>query len=344
MAKKKEFDRLTDLPKEKREDYFERVLLPDDAIFEEAASAKNAKGELALQYVKDTENHLARIIFNSPETKNAIRYEQIPLMIRWIRQAEYDDDVKVLIFEARGEDFGTGFDAGALGYYIGFGDGKSKEGLKRPSQRRRIWPDRDLIFGPSGIESAMANFTKVSIFAAHGYCYGLHMQLLFHGDLAVATEDTLFSHPAWRYLGPIFDYVAAVETMGIKRMKELLFTGGPFTAQMAYDCGMVNKVVPNMKELDKAVNEYAAAVQSRPMDGIVMGKALITMCMESRGQTTGGMGGWIGHPWMTNQVFLPYEYNFTKSRRDQGINNAFEGADMQLPPQFRLSRKNRQKK
>ena len=195
------------------------------------------------------------------------------------------------------------------------------------------------------MEAALEHFSKVSIFAVHGYCYGLHLQLMMEGDLVVATEDTLFSHPAWRYLGPIFQYTNALEVMGSRKLKELLFTGGPFTAKMAAECGMVNKVVPNdLKALEKAVSGYAAAVQSRPMDGIVMGKALLLMCMEARGLQIGNMAGWMGHPWMTNQVFLPHEYNWTKARRDKGFDSALEGADMQLPPEFRLSRRRRAQK
>ena len=122
---------------------------------------------------------------------------------------------------------------------------------------------------------------------------------------------------------------------------ELLFTGGPFTAQRAYELGMVNAVVPKEK-LDQEVEEWAAAVQSRPLDGIVMGKALLEMCAESRGLAHGSMAGWMGHPWMTNQRYTSYEYNWTKERRDKGMAQSLIDVDMRLPRRFRMSRKRRE--
>ncbi len=293
-----------------------------------------------IQYEKDKEKHVARIIINNPEFKNSIPHGAYPRMTHFIRQAEYDDDVKTLIFKAVGPDFGTGANVGELGFMIGFGDGTTPEELKRPTQHRRLWFDRDMLFGPRGVEGALQRFSKVSIFAVKGYCYGFHFQLAMAADLVIAAEDTLFSHPAWRYLGPVFNYYNLLETVGKRATAEMLFTGGPFTAQRAYQLGMVNAVVPKDK-VEQEAEEWAAAVVSRPLDGIVMGKVLMEMIAETRGQTNGSMCGYLGHTWMTNQVLREDEFNFTKQRRDKGVSQTLVDVDMRLPARFRMSRRRR---
>ena len=330
MEKDTNYDAMRQMSSEEREAYFLRALQPTEKEWEEAKDI--------IVFEKDAAKHTATITFNRPEKKNAIPWIGLPRITHLIRETEYDDDVKVLIFQSNGDNFGTGFDAGELGFYIGFGDGTSKEQLKRPSQRRRVWADRDGVFSLRGFEGALLHYSKVSIAAVKGYCYAIHLQLAMACDMTIASEDTLFSHPAWRYLGPIFNYYMLLDSIGRKATMELLFTGGPFTAERAYNLGMVNAVVPK-DQVEKEAREWAEAVQSRSLDGIVMGKALMEMVCEARGMSHGTLAAWVGHPWMTNQVYSPNEYNWTKERRDKGFAKSLEEVDARLPERFQLRRK-----
>jgi enoyl-CoA hydratase len=161
-------------------------------------------------------------------------------------------------------------------------------------------------------------------------------------DLVVCTDDTLFSHPAWRYLGPVFNYFTLLETIGRRATMELLFTGGPFTAQRALQLSMVNSVV-SRDQLDAEVQQYVGAAMCRSMDGMVMGKVMLQMISNARGLGLGEMSGWLGHPWMTNQVYNDWEYNWTKERRDKGFSRAIAEVDERIPQRFRLSRNRRAK-
>ena len=85
---------------------------------------------------------------------------------------------------------------------------------------------------------------KVSIIEAKGYCYGWHFYQAGDADLVISSDDALFGHPAFRYVGwgPRLWWWA--ETMGLRKFSEMLFTGRPFSAKEMYDCGFVNSVVP----------------------------------------------------------------------------------------------------
>ena len=332
-GKRETYHKLIDsMTHEEREEYYFRLFRAGSDTWEEYSDV--------VLYNVDKEKHVATITFNRPEFQNAIPHAAYPRVAHLISEAEYDDNVKMLVFKSIGEDFGTGADAGGLAYMIGFGDGKTPEGRERPSQHRRMWFDRDMFAGPKGMVGRLSHFTKVSIMAVHGYCYGVHLMLAMAADLVIATEDTLFTHPAWRYLGPVFNHYDMIECVGRRVAMELYFTGGPFDAQRAYQVGMVNRVVPKDK-LDKEVDDWCAAIRSRSLDSIVMSKVLMQMVGESRGMTTGAMSEWMGHPWLTNQKLRPDEFNFAKARRDKGVTGAFDDADAMLPDRFKISKRRR---
>jgi enoyl-CoA hydratase len=79
-------------------------------------------------------------------------------------------------------------------------------------------------------------------------------------DLIVAAEDAFFSDPVVSSFS-----ACAVEVLihpwvlGLRKAKEILYTGRRFTAEEALEWGMVNKVVP-LTELDDAAMELAGRI------------------------------------------------------------------------------------
>lgn len=292
--------------------------------------------ESMVLYEKDPEKKIAWITFNRPDKNNCLPcfafYERIPDLIR---DAEMDDDVKVIIFRGNGPCFGSGADASELGYYIGYGSGKTKEESRRPSQRRRIYPDRDGIWGPKGMEPTIMNCLKVTISQVHGYCYGGHFQIAMASDMVICSDDAYFTHPVFRYLGVEGNVGLYVDLMGLRRVKELMLTGRPFDALEAERYGMVNKVVTKDK-LEETVLEYAQACALQTVDSIVIGKSLFEAHQGVRGYFTSGILGYMGHGWITNLRTEPGEWNFVKDRRDKGTKGSFTTRDEMLPPRFRL--------
>ena len=48
---------------------------------------------------------------------------------------------------------------------------------------------------------SLQDFKKISIIEAKGYCYGWHFYQAADADMVVASDDSLFGHSAFRYVG-----------------------------------------------------------------------------------------------------------------------------------------------
>jgi len=285
-------------------------------------------------YEKDAARRVATITFNTPKKLNAIPIAAFELIGDYVKEAEADDDIKVIVFKGNGPCFGTGADANELGYYIGYQEGTNAEKRKRPSQRSRALPDRNIIFG--ACERTVTECLKATICQVHSYCYGAHVQIALASDIVIASPDAQFTHPAFRYLGPAPQNMYLwLETIGIRMMKEIMLTMRPLRAEEAEQCGMVSKIVPQ-DELGKWVNDYVDAISLMPLDSIVMGKSMMQMMMEARGKGIGTITGWAGHGWCTNVDFEDSDWNFLKQRRDKGLSKALNERDQMVSPFFRI--------
>ncbi len=290
--------------------------------------------EKVVRYEVDRPKAVARIIFDHPERMNALPIVALERVGDLIREAEMDDDVKVIILKGEGPCFGTGADARELGHYIGYGKGTDKATKARPPQRKRILPDRNLVYG--AFQKPLEQCLKATICQVHSYCYGGHFQLALAADIVIASPDAVFTHPAFRYLGAApQDMYLWMENLGLKKMKEIILTMRPLSAEEGERAGFVNKVVP-LEDLEQWTEDYAQAIRMMPLDGIMMGKAMMLMMMEARGKSLGSMIQWVGHGWATNLSLDSGDWNFLKERRDKGLAQALRERDQMVAPYFRL--------
>ncbi|MGO4383414.1 enoyl-CoA hydratase/isomerase family protein [Specibacter sp. RAF43] len=288
--------------------------------------------EGAVQYWKDPERSLVRIVFNSPDTMNALPVASFVRVSELVRRADADEEVKVIVFAGVGTAFGVGAHVNELGRYIGYGEA----GSKPPSQLRRMLPDREVIFGGTGYEQTIARSLKVTICEVQGYCYGAHYQFALASDIVVCSDDASFVHPAWRYLGPITNFAQLTDLIGLRKAKEMVLTARPLNAKEAEDYGFVTRRVEKPEDIGPIVNEYIEALSVMPLDGIAMGKSIFDIVMDARGFGIGEQLGVVGHTWMTNQRLREGEWNFLKARRDKGVRGAVQERDSLVPPYFRM--------
>ena len=289
--------------------------------------------ELVL-YEKDPSISAAFITFNAPEMLNAVPLAALERVGDLVREADYDDEVKTIVFRGNGKAFGTGADAAELGHYIGYKKQASGERRRAPSQRQRILPDKQLLSG--AFAEAISNSLKATICAVQGYCYGGHVKIALNADIVIATPDAQFTHPAFRYLGAApQDMYVWIENLGIKKMKEIMLTMRPLGAEEAQQAGLVNKVVPH-EELDQWVRDYCQAISFMPLDGLMIGKSMMRLAQEARGKGVGEMTAWVGHGWASNLQLQEGEFNFVKERRDKGLSKALRDRDEAVAPFFRL--------
>jgi enoyl-CoA hydratase/carnithine racemase len=303
-------------------------------------------------YEKDVKTKIATITLNRPETLNAPTIAARQRFADLVHRANIDDDVKVLVIRGVGEHFGSGAD---LPEMAGMFNGDPNYSVL---PEFRIGEDEDVKYPPkdsyrylAGVTHLYANsafglrslqdFKKISIIEAKGYCYGWHFYQAADADLVICSEETLFGHSAFRYVGWAARQWQWATMMGLRKFMEMVFTGRPFTAKEMKECNFVNSVVPRDK-LEAETMKYAlACARNRPIDTIVMQKTFFENFKQQQGEYMGSiLSGWL-------ESMLPAvstdnnEMNVDSALFENGLSNAVKDNDSNFPPDWRLSYRGR---
>lgn len=308
-----------------------------------------------IRYEKDVANRIAYLTFNRPESLNSTSVGMRQVYADLVLQANIDDEVKVLVIRGEGDNFGGGGDLSEQADMLSEGDEDvsllHEFGINDPSVK---YPPKDSFRFLHGLTDHYAKaragnrplqeFKKISIVEAKGYCYGWHFYQAADADLLVCSDDTLFGHPSFRYAGWGPRLWTWVETIGLRKFQEMLFTGRPFTAKEMDACNFVNSIVPRDK-LEEETKKYAMACsRTRPMDVVAVQKTFLEIYKQSRGEYMGSLlTGFV-------EGMLPMMKNDKKGDVqlgsgvfEKGLNNVVKDLDMEYPPEWRLSRSNRRK-
>lgn len=106
---------------------------------------------------------------------------------------------------------------------------------------------------------------KPVIAAVQGPVVGLGVTIVAFCDLCVAADDTRFIYPEAR-VGISKGLISALSArVPHKIAMELMLTGGPITAQRAYDTGFINRVTPPGGQLQGALELAATMVDAAPL-------------------------------------------------------------------------------
>ena len=209
--------------------------------------------EEIILYEKDPSTRIATITLNRPDQLNiptiAARRRYADLLFK----ASIDDDVKVLVVRGVGDHLGTGADLDELMAKQAAGVALQEEfGLEDDDDvtmpnARSYRAGASLLHWYGNTRSGcrtLQDFKKISILEVKGYCYGWHFYQAADADLVISSDDALFGHPAFRYVGYAPRMWQWAMMMGMRKFQEMVFTGRPFTAEQMYDCNFVNSVVP----------------------------------------------------------------------------------------------------
>jgi enoyl-CoA hydratase/carnithine racemase len=315
------------------------------------SAGERPSAEEIILYDKNPTTKIATITFNRPEFLNApttaarLRYADL------LHAANVDDDVRVVVIRGVGDDFGSGADLPEV-----------MEGADSPDFRLAELKlgEADVRYPPKGsfrhgatIGSWYANsqagnrslqeFKKISIVEAKGYCYGWHFYQAADADLVIASDETLFGHPSFRYYGWGPRMWTWVQTMGLRKFQEMVFTGRPFTADEMFQCNFLNKAVPR-EQLEAEVDKYAiACARNRPTDTIFMQKAFFEMVKQHQGEYMGSMLSALFES-MGSAVRPDGDDMMLGDAIESGLADSVRDNDAKFPPDFRLSKSGRAKK
>lgn len=297
-----------------------------------------------LAYEKDVENRVAYLTLNRPEKMNAPDTAMRMRFAELLHMANVDDEVKVIVIRGVGEHLGTGADLPEMlrklqeDPLFEFGIDREAD-VRYPPQDsfRSLFHVNSLYASSRGGCRSLQEFKKISIVEVKGYCYGWHFYQAADADLVICSDDALFGHAAFRYMGWGPRMWTWIETMGLRQFQEMLFTGRPFTAEEMRECGFVNRVVARA-DLEAEVEKYAmACAHNGSADRIVMQKTFLELYKQQRGEYFGST---------LTSVFETLGHFARPDAGDQTLGldtmkgdlaKAVKSGEAKIPPEWRLS-------
>ena len=200
--------------------------------------------ELEPEYVQyEVSDQVATIWFNRPEVKNCVNWGLLTQFGAALERAERDRDVRVVLIRGRGHTFCAGADLNML----------DSEFLKTSANSIKIAQVSARTFDRA------FNLQKPTIAAVEGYAVAGGFELSISCDFLIAADDAKIGdfhirRALFGGAGPIYRLPRYI---GLRKTKELLFTGKLLSGKECYDWGLANVSVP-ADQMDQAIADFAA--------------------------------------------------------------------------------------
>ena len=242
---------------------------------------------MADEVLYDVRDRVAVITLNRPEYANAQNSAMTYALDAAFGRAVNDDRVAVLVLAGAGKHFCGGHDIGTPG----------RDADQSFDRQAVLWWDH---VGKAGADARYARemevylgmcrrwreIPKPVIAMVHGACIAGGLMLAWVCDLIVAADDAFFADPVVRMGVPGVEYFAHPWMLGPRLAKEVLFTGGRFGAERAYQAGMVSRVVPRAS-LEAVVFDLAGEMAEMPAFGLALAKRAVNQCEDLMGMRPG---------------------------------------------------------
>jgi len=215
-------------------------------------------------YHRAKDQGTVRIAFDRPEVRNAFRPRTVDELYRCLDHARMSSDVGCVLLTGNGpspKDGGWAFCSGGDQRIRGREGYKYAEG----DTAETIDPARAGRLHILEVQRLIRTLPKIVIAVVPGWAVGGGHSLHVTADLTIASaEHAIFKQTDTDVAS--FDggfgsaYLA--RQVGQKRAREIFFLGFDYSAQEAFEMGMVNKVVPHA-ELESVALEWAATINSK---------------------------------------------------------------------------------
>lgn len=229
------------------------------------------------------EGAIATITLNRPEKYNTLRPSLLRDLDDALREANTDNEVKVIILEGAGDAFCAGFD---------FSDGLEHfEDITEENYDPGM--DVDLVINP--YKSYLTQFMglwrglKPTIAKVHGYCIGGGSEMALCADLVIASDDARIGTPYSRVWGCHLSGMW-VYRLGLARAKYYALTGEAVSGKKAAEIELINDAVP-LEELDATVQALAEKLARIPFTQLMAMKLIVNQAYDNMGlQSTQTLG------------------------------------------------------
>jgi len=208
-------------------------------------------------------NGVARIAFNRPEVRNAFRPETVSQILEALIISHESQEIGVVLISAEGPSLKDGVWAFCSG-----GDQRvrSKTGYKGGDGINR--------FNILDVQRQIRFMNKVVIAVVPGWAVGGGHSLHVVCDLTLASKENAIFKQTDVNVASIdggFGSAYLARQVGQKRAREIFFLGRSYSAQEAYEMGMINAVVPH-NELEQTAYQWAQEILSKSPTAIKMTK------------------------------------------------------------------------
>src|SRR6266403_3728330 len=236
--------------------------LLDTGAFQMPTSAHSTASQSDDPALLRIEGPIATITLNRPTAFNSIDLSIAKKLEQLGAEVEVNEDVRVLVIEGEGRAFCAGGDLQTIG---------------AAAAADTIAPVvGELLLHYHAFITTLRRMPKIVLSSVHGSAAGAGMSLAFVADLCIAAQDARFT-PAYGKIGASPDgggTVGVVPTVGVRRALQIYLAEDSFSAQQAYDWGLVVKVVP-AGELKAATRKFAERLAQNPLAAIGGTKSLV---------------------------------------------------------------------
>ena len=204
---------------------------------------------------------VARIAFNRPEVRNAFRPKTVDELLDALVTCHESKDVGVVLISGEGpspKDGGWAFCSG--------GDQRvrAKRGYKGLDGVNK--------FNILDVQRQIRFMNKVVIAVVPGWAVGGGHSLHVVCDMTLASQEHAIFKQTDADVASFdggFGSAYLARQVGQKRAREIFFLGRDYSAQEAYEMGMVNKVVPH-KKLEQTAYDWAQEIMMKSPTAIKM--------------------------------------------------------------------------
>ncbi len=201
----------------------------------------------------EVSDRIATITLNRPEKRNALNTEVLALLPQLVLRADSDTDVDVIILTGSDPAFSAGLDLKQLG-----DSGDNLRGTGADGSRNS-----------TGARGPFPHITKPLIGAINGVAITGGFELALNCDFLIASEHAKFGDthsrvgvmPGWGLT------VLLPQAIGVRRAREMSFTGNFMGAHEALALGLVNHVVAH-DQLIPFTRQIAADIIGNEQDGV----------------------------------------------------------------------------
>lgn len=221
--------------------------------------------------VERGEDHVARIVLDRPEAKNALTAEMRDDLVATIRSCRADPDVRALLITGVGDAFCAGMDlsastvaqAGSEGFEVR----STSEALRAGVQAfiRELW-----------------ELDKPTIAAVNGVAVGPGAHLALACDFALVAPTTrfLWSFHRWGLVADAGGAYLLPRLVGLPRARAMLLLGEGAVGQEAVDMGLAYKCV-DADALDAEAGALARKLAEGPTRAFGLTKRLLNASFET---------------------------------------------------------------